>query len=226
MSLREHCIWRDSPLLHSICTGAQCCRRRRRDWPLAAAESVCALPTAPPSQQRQPPHPLCLAAIALPGGSEGFLRACDATGTSLCGRWPVAAFLRLAEVRQHAAGWGGRARAVARCPAQVCWLAGAGMGQASLPRSPACRLGLARSAAGSWSCYHTRHQIFMFRVAASMASQRGLPGKAEARAGSTQPSTAALSRRPGQRSGFSGCQRGGRAELNPRLSLQTTPGLM
>lgn len=51
MTLREHCIWRDSPLIHAICQG-----RAGR-----------------------------------------FLDAYAATGTSLCGRWPVAAFLGVAE---------------------------------------------------------------------------------------------------------------------------------
>ncbi len=33
------------------------------------------------------------------GGAERFLDICAATGTSLCGRWPVAAFLAVAQVR-------------------------------------------------------------------------------------------------------------------------------
>ncbi|KAL4421441.1 hypothetical protein ABPG75_010732 [Micractinium tetrahymenae] len=51
MTLREHCLWRDSPLIHAACQGS-------------------------------------------PGR---FLDACNATGSSLCGRWPVAAFMGVAE---------------------------------------------------------------------------------------------------------------------------------
>ncbi|EFN54619.1 hypothetical protein CHLNCDRAFT_135146 [Chlorella variabilis] len=51
MSLREHCVWRDSPLLHAICGGSP----------------------------------------------RGFLQACDLVGASLCGRWPVAVFMQVAQ---------------------------------------------------------------------------------------------------------------------------------
>lgn len=37
------------------------------------------------------------------GGAAAFLDACDAVGTSLCGRWPVAAFMAVAEVGGQ--GW-------------------------------------------------------------------------------------------------------------------------
>ncbi|GAB4822209.1 hypothetical protein N2152v2_009255 [Parachlorella kessleri] len=51
MSLRDHAIWRDSPVLHAIEAGS----------------------------------------------AQAFINLCEAAGTSLCGRWPVAVLMRVAE---------------------------------------------------------------------------------------------------------------------------------
>lgn len=107
--LREHCVWRDSPLIHAICQGVG---MADADAHAAAHACTCALRS---SSSRPPACPPSA------GSADAFLAACDATGTSLCGRWPVAAFMRVAEVRLHATGGCTAWHACGGAMSRACW---------------------------------------------------------------------------------------------------------
>lgn len=94
MSLREHCIYQDSPLLHSLCTLPS-------DLAATSSSGGSSHPVGPIGGGPGAASGGGRASTPTSSAAAGFLRACESTQASLCGKWPVAVFLSVAE-RQ---GW-------------------------------------------------------------------------------------------------------------------------